>query len=87
MSGWVSNIITCNMGTMGDSILGIWPCIMEQTPTLHSLSSVEIKGGKTIKRLVETLNKHIENHLFIKQNISQVKSNIIDSWCCYLCIN
>ena len=49
MSGRASNIITYNMGTMGDSILGIWPCEMEQTPTLHSLSSVEIKGGKPLK--------------------------------------
>ena len=82
------NIITYNVGTMGDGILGIWPCIMEQTPTLRSFSSVEIKDGKTIKRQVETFKKHLEIHLLIKQNISKVKSNIIDSQCCYyLCIN
>ena len=55
-----------NMKTIGDRALRAYgPVQWNKFPlTLRSLSNVESKDSKTIKRQVETLKKYLKTHLF-----------------------
>ena len=73
-----------NMKTMGDRAFRAYgPVQWNKLPlSLLSLSNVEIKDNKTIKRQVETLKKTLKLIYSNRNNISKVKSNIIDSRSC-----
>ena len=55
-----------NMKTMGDRAFRAYgPVQWNKLPlSLRSLSNVEIKDSKTIKRQVETFKKDLKTHLF-----------------------
>ena len=75
-----------NLKTMGDRAFRAYgPVQWNKLPlSLRSLSNVELKDDKTIKRPVETFKKTLKLIYSNRNNISKVKSKIIHSRsCCY----